>query len=249
MKYTIRSSTFETNSSSAHTFIKIKKDTYTKDLELQEYLEEDGSVYIAKNGKKYLFISSDEFGREFRFLNTWLEKARYIIASCKDDQEKINNVVIPAILSRFKGFDGVCFNFFEESLLDCYEYEFDSDIRIGRDVYINDYWNTVFDYGSVDHQSYNNLDLIVSALKSSSKEISEMSDYEIYKEIIYNNNYVIVVDSDDEDALIDYIKSGMFKTKDVLALDYDFDNNYKEINCRLVPIDERYLKFGKCSDD
>ena len=79
----IRLNTFETNSSSAHTFVLRNNKEYTEGYEIQEWLD---SVKLdnLKVPKGYIpltsFIGDNDYGREYRLLYQWQIKASFFIS-------------------------------------------------------------------------------------------------------------------------------------------------------------------------
>ena len=127
----VRLNTFETNSSSSHSFV-------ITDFE-GRYSQEEimNHVYLNKNGKVIMWESRLEFGRSpFDFLNTFESKTRYAIASS-------NGRLVPQIVEVWKkyvpGFS---------------HFEFDEKYRVWdeeKQEYVDtDEDNPVYEYGYTD---------------------------------------------------------------------------------------------------
>ena len=127
----VRLNTFETNSSSSHSFV-------ITDFE-GRYSQEEimNHVYLSKDGKVIMWESRLEFGRSpFDFLNTFESKTRYAIASS-------NGRLVPQIVEVWKkyvpGFS---------------HFEFDEKYRVWdeeKQEYVEtDDDNPVYEYGYTD---------------------------------------------------------------------------------------------------
>ena len=82
MKRQIRSSVFETNSSSAHSIVMRNTNKHYDAKELREHM------YINKNGEWILWQYELEFGRSpFKYLATFVDKVRFVIASICDGED------------------------------------------------------------------------------------------------------------------------------------------------------------------
>ncbi len=127
----VRLNTFETNSSSSHSFV-------ITDFE-GRYSQEEimNHVYLSKDGKVIMWESGLEFGRSpFDFLNNFESKTRYAIASS-------NGRLVPQIVEVWKkyvpGFS---------------HFEFDEKYRVWdeekQDYVDTDEDNPVYEYGYTD---------------------------------------------------------------------------------------------------
>ncbi len=139
----VRLNTFETNSSSSHSFV-------ITDFE-GRYSQEEimNHVYLSKDGKVIMWESNLEFGRSpFDFLNSFKSKTRYAIASS-------NGRLVPQIVEVWKkyvpGFS--CFEFDEKYRV--WDEEKQEYVETDED-------NPVYEYGYTDDsmiegwlQSYN----------------------------------------------------------------------------------------------
>lgn len=127
----VRLNTFETNSSSSHSFVITDFEGRYSQEELMNH------VYLSKDGKVIMWESKLEFGRSpFDFLNTFESKTRYAIASS-------NGRLVPQIIEVWKkyvpGFS---------------HFEFDEKCRVWdeeKQEYVEpDDDNPVYEYGYTD---------------------------------------------------------------------------------------------------
>lgn len=127
----VRLNTFETNSSSSHSFVITDFEGRYSQEELMNH------VYLSKDGKVIMWESNLEFGRSpFDFLNTFESKTRYAIASS-------NGRLVPQIVEVWKkyvpGFS---------------HFEFDEKYRVWdeeKHEYVEtDDDNPVYEYGYTD---------------------------------------------------------------------------------------------------
>lgn len=127
----VRLNTFETNSSSSHSFVITDFEGRYSQEELMNH------VYLSKDGKVIMWESELEFGRSpFDFLNTFESKTRYAIASS-------NGRLVPQIIEVWKkyvpGFS---------------HFEFDEKCRVWdeeKQEYVEpDDDNPVYEYGYTD---------------------------------------------------------------------------------------------------
>ena len=100
----IRYGTFETNSSSAHTFVLRSNEDYVTDEEIELYRSDASEKY-----KNYLTIERSfshdmDFGRGFEILAEWHEKLAYLLAAFKNDD---NAKVVVDVVKKRIGVDGV----------------------------------------------------------------------------------------------------------------------------------------------
>lgn len=185
MKRQIRRNVFETNSSSMHSLVILKRDEYYTDEEVKK------CFYVGKNGFYKINYSFDDegmhFGRHpFRILTTFNDKVRYTLASmCRFKNDEVYKEVCDIIRSyipEFKDFECK----FE---VDTYSKEYYTEDQIismfGEKNYIgvDEYW-VVWGYylGSVDE------DILTGFLEKKNITI---------KEFITNKKYVVVVDGDE----------------------------------------------------
>ena len=221
-KYTIRKGTFETNSSSAHTFVFVNdenKEVYTDKIdekELEDYASQN--TRVSADGKKYLKLSTgDNYSSSFEILTKWSEKASYVIASYKNDKECFKNNVIPAILSKFPGFSGIVISFYSDYL----DGLFDKEILKKGLLYnsLDNPYDSPIMFGEVDHQSYDNTSNMVKALSKLDKYKS-YSTTELIAEIIWNPKIIIVTDSDSCDTIEDLYQAGVIDSDLVISVRY-----------------------------
>lgn len=127
----VRLNTFETNSSSSHSFVITDFEGRYSQEEIMKH------VYLSKDGKVIMWESRLEFGRSpFDFLNTFESKTRYAIASS-------NGRLVPQIVEVWKkyvpGFS---------------HFEFDEKYRVWdeeKQEYVEtDDDNPVYEYGYTD---------------------------------------------------------------------------------------------------
>ena len=127
----VRLNTFETNSSSSHSFVITDFEGRYSQEELMNH------VYLSKDGKVIIWESRLEFGRSpFDFLNTFESKTRYAIASS-------NGRLVPQIVEVWKkyvpGFS---------------HFEFDEKYRVWdeeKQEYVEtDDDNPIYEYGYTD---------------------------------------------------------------------------------------------------
>lgn len=211
--YVIRSSTFETNSSSAHTFIVVNtKDSVTQ-KELDNYAENHTTV---KNGNKYLRVSTDSFDQEFRVLNSWDDKLRYILAIYQYDIEEVFDTIIPMVLKHFPGYKGIALEYCDSSI----------DNLMDASAYEDDTYDPIISLGRVDHQSTDNVDNMISALRKI-KKYKSMSLADILEDIIFMNKFNIVVEGDGNLEFETLYSAGFFidKVKYILKSTYK-DNTF-----------------------
>lgn len=201
----IRFGTFETNSSSAHTFVLRSDTNYTTDIQIQEYIDSVKENY-PEIPDGYIPTSSysgdGDYGRGFAMLYEWHEKMSYILASCKYEPQKRNMII--DIIKKRTGCKGVAIPFYPP--WDRYDDEPEPSVPCYD---LDDY---AFDgFGSVDHQSYDNVDNALSAIRKSD-EYKTKTDEEIFFDMIFNNKFIIVVDSDESYHFDSMIENGMVET-------------------------------------
>ena len=193
----IRMSTFETNSSSAHTFVLRGVADYTTDKEIEEYInsvEECPSGYIPTAS----FNGDMEYGRGFEILNEWYNKMSYLLASFNSNTRMFDKIV-DVVIER-TGRKGVAYSKYDEQ-----QYEENKEFPL----YDND-WEDLEHMGSVDHQSYDCADNCITALRTMEK-YKNMSTEEIIFEIIFCNSFVIIIDSDESYTFSTLYETNFFK--------------------------------------
>lgn len=225
MKIQVRGSVFETNSSSMHSIAIVKPenlkapaaDYYGWQL-TSEWLKPEAPVEICRNDDSLTF---DRW--PFQILSTMFEKAQYAVASygtdekfdeiskickektghtlkrpCKQDriyyittgltEEQIENEEIP-----------------KDHILDYCDVTWDpvkQDLyrvnKKGNRIYDIDFlWNTVVDYGSIDHQSIGTLQAFLGKHKIT------------LEEFLTNPQYVVIIDGDEYCAWSKMFEAGI----------------------------------------
>ena len=157
----IRKGVFETNSSSSHSIVIMKKPYTTDNNEtLPDWcLRNEGIVY---------FPSHDlSFGWSKDILFNPYGRLRYAIASYSDDDDKIDEIC-ELCRKNVKGFKGFRFNHAE--------------------------YGDGIDRGYVDHLSYGLLQRMLNECGVS------------LEEFIFNNRYIVIIDNDNSDTIIDTMK-------------------------------------------
>ena len=87
----IRMSTFETNSSSAHTFVLRGVSDYTTDKEIEEYINSVERVSLLDIFRLHLSMVIWSMERGFEILNEWYDKMSYLLASFNNNTECLIN--------------------------------------------------------------------------------------------------------------------------------------------------------------
>lgn len=127
----VRLNTFETNSSSSHSFVITDFEGRYSQEEIMKH------VYLWKDGKAIMWGADLEFGRSpFDFLNTFESKTRYAIASS-------NGRLVPQIIDVWKKY-----------VPEFSHFEFDEKYRVWdeekQDYVDTDENNPVYEYGYTD---------------------------------------------------------------------------------------------------
>lgn len=228
----IRLNTFETNSSSMHTVIIIKQSDYTDvNLALNEYIESipEGARTYSSDGGIYLPVPKDEygdsydFGRGFGIFTDWKEKFAYVLASIQGDNNKMNSLVNMLRNKSNINIAGICIILSEYSNEQLFESEKYSStvVPAHKDIL----WG---EYGSVDHQSLDNLNNCLDAMNKS-PEYANMSIEEKLYEIIFSNRIAIVEDSDETDSLREYIAANILDCSKIeRVLTHSYVNGYNK---------------------
>jgi hypothetical protein len=162
----VRLNTFETNSSSSHSFV-------ITDFE-GRYSQEEimNHVYLSKDGKVIMWESRLEFGRSpFDFLNTFESKTRYAIASS-------NGRLVPQIVEVWKKYVPR-FSYFE----------FDEKYRVWdekKQEYVDtDEDNPVYEYGYTDDS------MIEAWLKKYNVSVEDFLTMKRYIIVVDGDEYLI----------------------------------------------------------
>lgn len=202
MKQTIRHGTFETNSSSMHSLVLMKKAKQVKDEGKPKRVNIVDNEYTAGNHFDEYNVYLNEYDRwPFQILNTPIKKAMYILASkCKRYGDETYTAVVDAIRKIYPDFEGVT-----PIVHTSYKYKGISEVQGNlpwedseETVKLNEnsflQWDENFGY--VDWQSSG---LINKAL----------TDGVTIEEIITDPRYVIYIDGDEYYELSKMIKSGI----------------------------------------
>ena len=138
---TIRRGVFETNSSSSHSIVMMKRDNPTKTIGDSNMV--DGDWMVDKNGVMKFWYEPDlEFGRSpFELLTSWERRLAYAIASYANDENKINEI------------EEIC----KKRIAGFVEFKF-PESRYG------------YNHGYIDHQSYGLLQNTLKELQISLEE-------------------------------------------------------------------------------
>lgn len=222
----IRLNTFETNSSSMHTVIIIKKSDYTDiNLALNEYIKsipEDAKTY-SSDGGIYLPVPRDEygdpynFGRGFGIFTSWKEKFAYVLASLQGDADKINSLVNMLRNKSNINIAGICIILSNYGSDELFESERHPSMLVPVHRYI--LWG---EYGDIDHQSLDNLSNCLEAMSNANMSVEE----KLY-EIIFSNKIAIVEDSDETDTLTEYIAANILDCSKIeKVLMHSYVNGY-----------------------
>lgn len=217
----VRFGTFETNSSSAHTFVLKSENTYTTDAEIQEYFD-----YIETNApeipKGYLavqnYFGDAEYGRGFAFIYEWENKMSYVLATYKYETDNLKKII--NIIKERTGAKGIAIPAYYNSWDD---EDDNTDVPLYTD---SDY---CFDgFGDVDHQSGDNVSNAIKAIKSF-PEFADKTFEELIFEIIFNNKFVIIVDSDESYHFDSLVEAGMIDCNEFShVLQYSYDAGTKQ---------------------
>jgi len=241
-KIKIRKDIYETNSSSMHTVVLTKKvNEYVTPEEIRNELKEKQSEFVDFVDKKktnidtdefYIKCETDSFGREFRLLTTWYEKLIYVIANIRElgDADTIGSVIKDYLQPNCKGIEVLKYDYYLTQTLDgsCPSVDRDAEYDL---------------FGSIDHQSYDNLNNAIEALKDGTKE-------ERIKKIIFSNEVVIVVDGDESYAFEELLTGGFF-AKDTFTkiLHETYDNKtWEHVSSEFIDISEKFKNEDEESD-
>lgn len=181
----IRYGTFETNSSSAHTFVLRSNENYVTDEEIELYKRDVMEDHAYGN---YLPIARSfngdmDFGRGFEILAEWHEKLAYLFAAFQGDE---NSKIVVDVVKKRLGVDGVLIYDNDTS---------DDEDDINLPLYENQ-WEEMDCFGSIDHESYDCYSHAIEAIRKH-EHYKDMSIEEIVYEMIFCNKFVIVTDSDE----------------------------------------------------
>lgn len=235
----IRLNTFETNSSSAHTFVIRDNEAWTTDAEIEEFITSVKINSEAEIPDGYIpnisFVSDDDFGRGYRVLSEWYEKMSYLIAAYKY-QETEFNTILEVLNERIPGTKGIIV---KES--DYYFSDEDEEEVSSTPLYDNEYED--FDcLGSIDHQSYDVADHALAAIRKN-EFYKDKSLKEIFHHIIFCNKFVIITDSDETDTFMNLYEQGFFEDTDFRFVLYDnYNYNAEKDEDKYDPI---FMEFNE----
>ena len=167
------------------------------------------------------------YGHGFDLLTNWEDKFYYLIAG-KHDFDSLNEI-ISVVTNRIPEIDGIITMLSDEA------FNMDSNFE-----HLDTYGAIGGSFGSIDHQSYDNVDNLFEALRKDEK-YKDKSFTEIVDEIIFSRKFVIVVDSDECDRFTELYTSGMFEkagfTKILHGEYIDLEKSY-EMTYSFVDIEE-----------
>lgn len=227
----IRKGTFETNSSSAHTVILVNTDEKIDAKKLvEEYLEEKSKL-SDENGRKYFPIPVDitgerySFGQSFAIYTDWEEKLAYLIAASA--ASKVNKKLILKMIREIVNVDIAGFiTYIDEWSAENIYKQFNSNIN--KLYKLPEYSEYEF-CGSIDHQSNDTIDACIDAMRKFEK-YSNMSEEELYYEIVFSQNIAIVEDSDSSDGLHAVLLSNIISSDTIThVLVNDYGDGYENV--------------------
>ena len=244
MKINVRTGMFETNSSSAHSLLIMKKRQTMTQQEIRDeyYLDEEWH-----NGNVLRLHSYDnEYGRSFDVLTSFRDKLSYALASMCGNCYRLKTYieagdtfkkVFEPLLKKLVGVDEVempmdnrCFNVYSDTVTDdeCQDYDTYEEVPYDDLVYNEDceystksgrkqerIWLDVPDFGGIDHQS---LGLFQGFLKKYGLTLEE---YLIRKDI------VVVIDGDELCVFGTMMDSGLID-KDAIQIIHSSLSSYNK---------------------
>ena len=197
MKIKIRKGAFDCNSSSMHSLVVTKENSY--------YTEEEArkGIYVDKDGMIRPYDM--EFGRSpFKVLSTLYEKALYTLASmCRYKDDKVYTEVCLAIYDYVQEFKDFKLDFSAESHREDYYTEEKMKEYYGEGNYIKkeNHWITwEYNTGYVDE------DILSGFLKKENITITEF---------LKNKRYIVIVDGDEYCIYKDMKKCGLINTDNI----------------------------------
>lgn len=204
----IRMNTFETNSSSSHTCILHSDDEFVSDKEINLCWEEYKMNYKDKQKDLeniYIDIKNSYFGSNFNLIDNWKNKLEYLLSNTIDEaiDEDISSTLedilklFKRLFPEFKGFNFISETNSNEFLV------YDSDISFIDNICMSSY----FSDNLIPETDHYLLEDIKTALRKISK-YKNLTDEEILKEIIFNDNIVIITDTDGLWTLNNSISTG-----------------------------------------
>lgn len=245
----IRFNTFETNSSSAHTFVLRDNNTWTTDEEISEYIESVYENMDNKLPKGYVpttsFFGDNEYGRGYCLLSNWYDKMSYMIAMFGRYPEKLSDIK-SALKERIPNMVGII-------VKDTGYDDDDMNLDVNKTPYYEENWSDFECFGSIDHQSTDVGDQFLDAMKKE-ELYKNMSFKEICYHVIFCNKFVIITDSDETDTFMNMYEQGFFKNTDfkyVLYDNYQYDPKTNESSCDPIFMNfEDYMhRYDKEEDD
>lgn len=243
-KIKIRLNTFETNSSSAHTMVILDKADIAGDDEINEVVENKckrNRECKNKDGTFYFPIDSGNcYGTGFEILEDWEDKLDYLVASLKSDYEED---IIKALQTRIPKCIGLCFQVYDkEEFLENHFEEY------GNITAYNSQWNDGELYGTVDHQSTDMGENIVTYLiKQPEYKNKEISD--VIADIIFSNKFIIITDSDGDSTFDTLMNMNFFedslKKGKIYREIYHYNKGNSFTSCEFVSLED----YGKEEED
>jgi len=220
--FKLRKSTFETNSSSAHTLVITNINENSDDAKkILEDINANGSFKIKSLDEDFRIpINTDiYFSTSFEIITNWYEKLIYIINSIRQDYNDFD-ILLEVIKKRYPHCKGFCVDL---SNFDEHESLFD---------------NKVFSYGvldnmfsGIDHQSVDLIDHGFNAFMKI-KDINDKSKANYFDKIIFDKNFIIVTDDDGDDTLETLLYGGFFKAEKIKYILTDiFSEKAKFVSC------------------
>lgn len=130
-------------------------------------------------------------------LDSWYTKLQYLIAYYKYDVEKIIELskIVNERYPKIIGFATQMAEIEDEHVY-CMDWHYDEM------------------FGDVDHQSMDNIDNLIKAMRASD-EYKSLSTKKILQKIIFSNEFVIVTDSDEEYTLKSWFRNGILEKRNI----------------------------------
>lgn len=201
----LRKSTFETNSSSAHTIILTNDNTIVSDDEFAEELgKEIEKPFTVKDLESDFKIplANINFEQDFQLLTSWYLKLIYVIDSIRFNDKELRSL-ISVFTTRYPHFAG-------------FETIISEDVRNDlMNSKVSNYKTDVFDIiGQIDHQSSDNLEKGYTAYKKL-PEFKNATFEQYLDTVIFNKEFIIIVDSDSDEMTQTLFQSGFFKAENI----------------------------------
>lgn len=213
MKTKIRKSAFDCNSSSMHSLVVKKENSYYTEEEVKK------DVYLGKDGLLDPWDRNLEFGRSpFQVLCTLKEKAYYTLASmCKYKGDDVYNEICDVIRSYIPEFVDIELSFKTEDHHKKYYTEDEMKQYFGEGNFIDqgEYWITWgYKTGYVDE------DILTGFLKKENITITEF---------LKNKRYIVIVDGDEYCIYKDMKRCGLINANNIEYEYPDYDDMYNEL--------------------